>query len=160
MAELGYYEPLPGIYGTENPATGPSIEARAALQEASAQLATTFPGQPGYIPPTYAGASAGPCYTEIGAGNPPIIGWTVQNSNGLSPFRAYAPSGHTPDWTDDGNPIGSGMYDMNPVMTAFPPNPLNVGPIGDTIFGGLDGEPTNPNAPNTDVSGGNGDLEY
>jgi hypothetical protein len=33
MAELGYYELIPGIYGTANPATDSSPESRLALQE-------------------------------------------------------------------------------------------------------------------------------
>lgn len=165
MSELGYYEPIPGIYGTANPETDSNPIERAALQEAALQLMILRAEQPGYVPQTYQGnPGVGPSNQQMGGPtNQPIIGWTCQNSTGPAFVEPYTAEdmGRIPDWTGDPNSIGAGRYDQNEVLGgAFAPDRLNVGPIGDSVFGGWEGEPPNPNAPTTDVSGQMGRLEY
>jgi hypothetical protein len=142
----GYFEyPTDEIFGT--PDAGDPV-VRARLQEASQRLAQSFTTAPGYVP----GGVHGP--------RDPIIGWTAQRS-APPPFRPYTPTGSTPDWTSDVNPIGAGGYDQNPVVRSFPVNPLNQGPIGSILFDGYsDSGDTNPNAPRTDESGTIEELEY
>jgi hypothetical protein len=161
VSELGYHEPVPGIYGTANPATDSDPVSRAALQEATAAQMRTFTTKPGYVPPSYQGDAIGPTYTQLGNGALPRIGWTCQKDAGTPVFAPYDGShiGRIPDWTSDANAIGAGSDDMNEVFTgAFPPNRLGVAPVGDGLLQ-FDDQRTNPNAPTTDVSG-TIDLEY
>jgi hypothetical protein len=151
MAELGYHEPIPGIYGTANPATDSDPIARARLQEATLQAQIACASAPGAVPWSY---------ERLGGGNVARIGWTAQNGAQTTVFPPYNPDvGTTPDWTGDPNAIGAGAYDMNQVMTGQPVDRLNRGPIGDAVFDGMMGVPPNPNAPDTDVSG-TIDLEW
>lgn len=115
-------------------------------------IATVTTAAPnGYVPASY---------IHPGSGALPVIGWTAQNADTRPAFPPYTPTGVTPDWTSDVNPIGAGAYDQNQVMTGnMAPNPLNRGPIGDSTFGGMEGQPPNPNAPDEDV-GSPEDLEY
>ena len=167
MAELGYGELIPGIYGTPNPATDSDPVSRAALQEATIQAQIRRAAEPGYVPPTYAGpASVGPLNAQVGGpGNLPKIGWTAQNGNGSSPFVEQPGEwtaedmGRIPQWETDRSPDGAGDYDMGGVYTgAFPPNPLGVAPIGDGLLQYED--VLNPNRPPNDVGGSNGELDY
>ena len=141
---LGYYQQIEGgIYGTPQP--GDPV-ARADLQESEAQEESTSAEQPTAVPPGY---------DQIAAGNPPIPGWTVQNTLGSpTPFRSYNPTKHSIEWTDNGNPVGSGTWDMNEVPgSMYARNDLNRAPIGESPFDGAMGEPPNPTAPTTDVTG-------
>lgn len=149
MAELGYYAQVEGgVFGQPDGGNSDPV-TRAELQEASAVLSRSFTTQPGYVPA---------CYVQMAAGNPPIIGWTVQKDAG-SPFRPYTPTGHIPDWTSDVNPIGAGSFDMNQeVSGSFGFDPANRAPIGGAVL--EYGEDPNANKPTTDVGGTIGDLEY
>jgi hypothetical protein len=161
MSELGYGEPVPGIYGTPAPGTDPDPVSRAKLQQATIDAQIARAHQPGYVPPGYRGPDAiGPTWNQTGGGNQPTPGWTAQNGKG-SPFPPYDGSkiGHIPNWEVDRTPGGAGDYDQNEVFTgSFPPNRLGRAPIGDGLLQ-YDDTPTNPNAPTTDV-GGSVDLEY
>jgi hypothetical protein len=158
VSELGYFEPTPGIYGTPTPGTDPDPVSRAALQEATTQAMIRRAGQPGYVPPNYAGpVSVGPSRQQTGGpSNLPKIGWTAQNSNGSPAFvEPYTADhmGQVPVWNTDGS------YDTGPVVTgSFAPNPLGRAPIGDGLLQ-YDDTPTNPNRPPNDV-GGTGELDY
>jgi hypothetical protein len=147
MADIGYHQPRPGIYGTANPATDSSPESRAALQERYAALATAAASAPGAVPWSY---------ERLGGGNVAKIGWTAQSGTG-SPFPPYTAeyTGRVPDWEDDGNSVAAGRYDQN---QAWGPdhNPLNRAPIGGEW---IPNDEPNPNAPTTDVSG-TIDLEW
>lgn len=165
MTDIGYHEPIPGIYGTANPATDSNPASRAALQEATIQAQIARAEQPGYVPPNYTGpASVGPSWNQTGGpANLPKIGWTCQNGGGSSAFVeepwTAVDMGHIPIWDTDPNPAAAGAYDMNPVTTgAFAYDRNNRAPIGDGLLQ-YDDTPTNPNAPTTDVSG-SVDLEY
>jgi len=84
MAELGYHEPIPGIYGTPNPATSSNPVSRAALQEAAVmanqQIKEAAITAGLYVPPGLGyGANAPEWATQPGGGNTPKIGWTVQH---------------------------------------------------------------------------------
>lgn len=162
MSEIGYHEPVPGIYGTANPATDSDPVSRAALQEATAAQMRTFTTQPGYVPPSYQGPDPiGPSWFELGNGDLPKIGWTAQKDTNTPVFVPYSTNGigRIPDWNADFNPIGAGAEDQNEVFTgAFPPNRLGVAPIGDGLLQ-YDDQRTNPNVPTQDISG-TIDLEY
>ena len=151
MAELGYFEPIPGIYGTANPATDSNPEARAALQEQYALMQQERTGTAGYIPPTYLHQGA--------PGNLPVIGWTAQNAENPQPFHPYSNKniGRTPDWDGDPNPIAAGAYDQNEAVRFTPVNPLNRAPIGE-----LDPLPIDQPNPNflPQDQGGTIDLEW
>jgi hypothetical protein len=142
--------------------------SRAALQEAVAQQQITMAGAGQMIPQCYfqQGGSNPLGETPVGAvqGNLPKVGWTCQKDAETPVFGPYAPTGVTPDWTDnEGNALGAGAYDQNQVVGgAFAPNRLNRGPIGATFFDSIDpNDRPNPNAPTTDVSGSGGDdLEW
>ena len=148
--ELGYYEPVPGIYGTANPATDSSPESRAALQEAVAQAQFLQNQKPGYVPPGLGYGAPAPMWpTTPGGGNPPVIGWTVQNAAGRPAFGSYDPHvGTTPDWTSDPNPAAAGSYDMNVTVSPYPRNDLNCAPLGtnDGDFFQYGGVPDPPGA--------------
>lgn len=151
---MGYYEQSPGgIYG--NPDGGNADPIRqAALQEEYAEAMLAFTQAPGYVPPNY---------VHAGSGALPTIGWTVQNPvGGATAFPPYDPNvGTIPDWTNDPNPIAAGSWDMNQVVSTMAPNPLNIAPIGDGFFQGMDGQPPDPNHLPQDVSGAiGGDSEY
>lgn len=134
MAELGYFEPVPGIYGTPNPATDSSPEQRAALQESFAQKAIALAQAPGHIPLSAGyGANAPQWATQPGGPTHlPVIGWTAQNAGNRPAFYPYDAEGigTVPDWTADPNPAAAGSYDMNVVVSPYPPNSLNRAPIG------------------------------
>ena len=153
MSDIGYYAQIQGgIFGNPDGGTSDPV-SRAALQEQYAEMNIAATGNRGYVPPDY---------VHMGQGNPPTIGWTVQNAGNTPTFPYYNPNvGTTPDWTNDVNPIGAGSYDMNQVVSTMAPNPLNVGPIGDGFFQGLDGQPGDPNHVPQDVSGAiGGDAEW
>lgn len=121
----------------------------------------TFTTRPGYVPSSYSGPGAPEWANQAGGPSSlPIIGWTCQNSTGPA-FLPYDTThiGRIPDWEANGIPATGGQYDMNQTVGSMAPNVLNQGPIGDSLFDGWEGQPPNPNAPNTDVSG-TIDLEW
>lgn len=158
MAELGYHEPIPGIYGTANPATDSSPEQRAALQNRFAQQAILMAGGPGYVPPNMGYGADAPEWSTLPGGptHLPVIGWTAQNAGNTPAFypTTAEDTGMVPDWTSDPNPAAAGSYDMNVTVSPYPPNSLNRAPIGlnDGDFFQYMGVPGNPNAPTTDDS--------
>jgi len=152
MSELGYYELIPGIYGTPAPGTTPSPEDIAALQNAVTQRMIIRASEPGYVPPSYEGnPQQGPSNQQVGGpSNLPIIGWTAQNATGPAFVEPYTADdmGHTPDWTgDEGNSIAAGRYDQNEASCgAFGFDRANVAPIGDGLLQYDDESNTNPNS--------------
>lgn len=146
MVDIGYREPVPGIYGTANPATDSSPESRAALQEATAQQMFLLTQNPDYVPQSY---------QRLGLGALPKVGWTAQKDANVPVFPPYTPTGRTPDWTGDVS-NGGGAYDQGPVMTGQPANRLNRAPVGEEWS---DGTPPNPAQPTTIVSSP-GDREW
>lgn len=168
MSELGYHEPVPGIYGTPNPATSSNPVSRAALQNAAVMLNQQIKERimtTTYVPPGLGyGANADEWATQpAGPGTMARIGWTAQNAGNTPAFYPYSTEGigMVPDWTSDPNPAAAGSYDMNVVVSPYPPNALNRAPSGtnDGDFFQAMGVAPNPNTPTTDVSAV-GDLEW
>jgi hypothetical protein len=160
VSELGYFELVPGVYGTDEPGdtdyTTP--EARAALQASAMDANVAVAAQ--RVPPSYGTGPSAPMWaSQPGGGNTPIPGWTVQNATGPA-FRSYDTTnlGITPDWTGDANSIAAGRYDQNQTVAYGDSNPLNQAPLGDGLLQ-YDDHVDNPNALPEDV-GGQIELEY
>lgn len=153
-SELGYYTQVEG--GQPGQPDGPPLEAQAATQEAAAQASFLAVTSPGYVPSScgYGGPSAPMWASQLGNGNLPKRGWTVQNDTTGSPFGDYdANVGFIPDWTGDSNPIAAGAYDQNQVLTGFDSNPLNQAPIGDAVLQFDDTNNQDPNLVPNDFEG-------
>jgi len=159
--ELGYFEPVPGIYGTANPATDSSPASRAALQEAAFMTNQRIKEgivTDGYVPPGLGYSSPADMWPDTpgGPGTIARIGWTAQNAGTTPAFYPYSTEdiGTVPDWTSDPNPAAAGSYDMNATVAPYPVDTLNRAPIGqnDGDFFGAMGVPPNPNAVTTDDS--------
>lgn len=163
---LGYYQPIPDtIYGQPD---GPPLEDLAAEQERILMINVNMfkgPGS-GWVPKGsgWDGPSAPEWASQIGGpSNVPVTGWTVQNAAGSPAFGPYSTEGigRIPDWTGNSGALqGGAPYDMTPVVDYGDFNPLNVGPIGDSVMQGWDGVPSNPNAPVMADGSLQQDLEY
>lgn len=141
MADLGYWTQIQGgIYGQPD-LGGADPVTQAELQNAVFQRnqlikeAASVAGT--YVAPNTGHDGNAPMWaSQPGNGNPPLQGWTCQNSTG-SPFPPYtaANTGMVPDWTSDPNPAAAGAYDMtSPPFYGGQYNPLNQGPIGSPFF--------------------------
>lgn len=153
---IGTYYPVPGIYGTANPATDSDPISRAELQEQSFMAAQA-------IKESLVGHYVPQSYLRPGHGVLPIVGWTVQNSVRAIPFPPYTAEGvgQIPDWTGDANPLAGGSYDQTQVVAYGDYNPLNQGPIGTPFWDAPGADlPSDPNTVAMYAQGGLGDLEW
>jgi len=121
--------------------------ARANLQAEYAKLAqAAVLTSPSYVPPIGQSRFIPPGRGTVwNAPHDPVVGWTAQHSPNAPVFMPYTPTGKTPDWTSDVNPVGAGPYDANAVVNMGTTDPLNQAPIGGDVFDGYSNALKNPN---------------